>query len=37
MGRIFPGGRNRPRGLSLIVYDDDLQSLLFKSYGPFDY
>ena len=23
MGRWFPGGRNRPRGLSLIVDDDD--------------
>ena len=23
MGRWFPGGRNRPRGLSLIVVDDD--------------
>ena len=23
MGRLFPGGRNRPRGLSLIVDDDD--------------
>ena len=22
MGRWFPGGRNRPRGLRLIVYDD---------------
>ena len=23
MGRLFPRGRNRPRGLSLIVDDDD--------------
>ena len=23
MGRCFPGGRNRPRGLSLIVDDDN--------------
>ena len=24
MGRWFSGGRNRPRGLSIIVYDDDI-------------
>ena len=24
MGRWLPGGRNRPKGLSLIVDDDDL-------------
>ena len=23
MGRLFPGGRNKPSGLSLIVDDDD--------------
>ena len=23
MGRLFPGGRNKPRGLSLIDDDDD--------------
>ena len=23
MGRWFPGGRNRPRGVSLVVDDDD--------------
>ena len=25
MGRLLPGGRNRPRGLSFIVDDDDLK------------
>ena len=28
MGRSFPGGRNRPRGLSLIVDDDDKSKLV---------
>ena len=23
MGILFPGGRNRPKGLNLIVHDDD--------------
>jgi len=35
MGRLFPGGRNRPRGLSLIV-DDDIEKL-FRGMLVFGY
>ena len=37
MGRLFPGGRNRPRGLRLRVADDDfffnLLTFIFKGNG----
>ena len=29
MGRWFPGGRNRPRGLSLTDDDDDIKKPLY--------
>jgi hypothetical protein len=29
MGRLFPGGRNKPRGLSPIVDDDDDNLICF--------